>query len=75
MNESPKKIFKEIEAIKNADVRESFVQKCVRIVKKGSQLNNKSMINLMASDNASSAQLFSAYAEIMLKQCREHNLE
>jgi len=75
MNESPKKIFKEIEAIKNADVRDNFIQKCVRIVKKGSQLNNTSMINLMASDNANSALLFSAYAEIMLKQCREHNLE
>jgi Sec7-like guanine-nucleotide exchange factor len=75
MNESPKKIFKRVDGTSNADVKESLVQKYAKVIKKTSHLENKSMIGLLGSDHAVSAQLFGAYAELMLRQCREHNLE
>ena len=58
----------------NPDLKEHFVNKCVKIVKKTAHIENKAMINLLASDHQVSGQLFAAYAELMLKQCKEHNL-
>lgn len=74
MNEHPKKLFKQIEATTNNDVRESIIQKYVRLIKKTSHLESRAMINILSSDHPASAQLFAAYAELMLKQCKEHNL-
>lgn len=45
------------------------------MIKKSSQLNPRSMIDIFSTDNPFSAQLFSSYVEIVLKQCKEHNLE
>lgn len=70
MNERPKKIFKQVENISNPDVRECIIQKYVKLIKKTSHLNNRSMIDIFSTDHPVSAQLFAAYAEIMLKQCK-----
>lgn len=68
-------MFKHIEATTNHDVKESIVQKYVRLIKKTSHLDSRAMINILSSDNPASGQLFAAYAELVLKQCKEHNLE
>ena len=49
MNEHPKKIFKRIQQINNFDLKEHYISKCVRLIKKTSQLNNMAMINLMGT--------------------------
>lgn len=74
MNEKPKKLFKKIEAISNEDIREGVINKYVRIVKKSAHLKNRSMIDIFSTDHVISAQLFSHYVEIVLKQCKEYNL-
>ena len=38
MNEHPKRIFKRVEEIGNIDLREHFVQKCVKMIKKTAYL-------------------------------------
>jgi hypothetical protein len=70
MNSKPKKIFKRIEAASNKEVREGLVSKYVRLIKKTAHLNNRSMIDIFATDNAVSAELFAAYVEVVLRQCR-----
>ena len=62
MNEHPKRIFKRVEGMSSADLREHFVSKCVKIIKKSSLLENKAMINLMGTEHHVSGLLFSAYA-------------
>lgn len=62
MNQHPKKLFKHIEATTNHDVKESIIQKYVRLIKKTSHLDSRAMINILSSDHTASGQLFSAYA-------------
>lgn len=75
MNEKPKKIFKKIQSITNADIKESTIQKYVKMIKKTAHLDNRTMIDVFSTDNKTSAELFTAYTELILKQCKQHNLE
>ena len=63
-------MFKRIESITNADLRESAVTRYVRLIKKTAHLNNRSMIDILATDHPVSAELFAQYVGVVLKQCR-----
>jgi hypothetical protein len=51
------------------------MQKYVKLIKKSTHIENRSMIDIFSTDNSTSAKLFSYYVEIVLKQCKEYNLE
>jgi hypothetical protein len=70
MNQKPKKLFKRIDNITNADIREEAIHKYVKLIKKTSHLDNRSMIDIFSTDNKTSAQLFAFYVEVVLKQCK-----
>lgn len=75
LNDKPKRVFKRIEGIGNQELREVAIGKHVRIVKKSAHLRNRSMIDIFSTDHPVSAQLFAAYVEVVLRECKEHNLE
>jgi len=51
------------------------VTRYVRLIKKTAHLNNRSMIDILATDHPVSAELFAQYVGVVLKQCRENDLE
>lgn len=73
MNLKPKKLLKRIETL-SGEIKEAAVAKVVRAAKKAAQLEGRAMIDIFASDHPVSAQLFAQYVDVVLKQCREHDL-
>jgi Sec7-like guanine-nucleotide exchange factor len=51
------------------------VTRYVRLIKKTAHLNNRSMIDIFSTDHPVSAELFAQYVGVVLRQCREHDLE
>jgi len=40
------------------------------MIKKTAHLENRTMIDVFSTDNKTSAELFTAYTELILKQCK-----
>jgi Sec7-like guanine-nucleotide exchange factor len=74
LNEKPKKVLKRIVEM-GGDAREATVGRCVRLVKKSAHLESRAMIDILATDHPVSAELFAHYVGVVLRQCREHDLE
>ena len=75
MNTKPKKLFAQLDDIKRGELRENIINKYARMAKKAARLESRAMIDIFSTDNPQSAALFAAYVEIVLKQCKEHDLE
>ena len=74
MNNKPKTIFKKIAACEDVEVKEHYIQKYVRILKKSKHIDIMSMINIVSSDNDISALLLQQYSLTFMKRSKNTTL-